>query len=203
MLNYEELQRAFALADAAKNRGDYQLANALFAFILQQHAQGATQVRIGYEYAVGVPYEDEDEYGTPYTEILGADEGNPCDWGNTFLTHENVCLLQYHGLVFVYMGGTAEKPVHYLCIPAPKLSTECLRYCFKFAKRAGNFMPRRAHNREGGVERKPTDITLATIGTVFPSFHIPAWVLEHPIDYPPVVRTPRVGGRGSTKNGRA
>lgn len=131
-----DIQAAFAHANTSKTFNRHHLANALFAFLLECHRDGATDLRIGLEY---LPIK-EDEYGE-YGE--GDPLGKPAKWVNT----DNVNMEQYHLLVFIYTGSR-DKPEQYLCVPAPMLSTQALRYCFSQAKRQGGSMPRREHNRE-------------------------------------------------------
>lgn len=155
-----DINAAFAHANMSKNYNRHHLANALFAFLLECHRDGDTSLRIGLEY---LPLK-EDEYGE-------YGEGNPANWINT----DNVQNEQYHLLVFLYIGNR-DKPTHYLCVPAPMLSTKALKYCFAQAKRQGGSMPRREHNREY-TQGEPA-VTLHNIGKVLPSFKFPTWVFE-------------------------
>lgn len=159
-----DIQAAFVHANTSKTFNRNNLANALFAFLLECHKNGDTDLRIGLEY---LPIK-EDEYGK-YGE--GDPLGNPAKWVNT----DNVNMEQYHLLVFIYIGSR-DKPTHYLCVPAPMLSTQALRYCFSQAKRQGGSMPRREHNRE--YQQGEPAVTINNIGKVMPSFKFPDWVFE-------------------------
>lgn len=147
------------------NMSRHHLANALFAFLLECHRDGDTDLRIGLEY---LPIK-EDEYGE-YGE--GDPLGKPANW----ITTDNIQTEQYHLLVFLYIGSNRDKPTHYLCVPAPMLSTQALRYCFAQAKRQGGSMPRREHNRE--YQQGEPAVTINNIGKVMPSFKFPTWVFE-------------------------
>ena len=159
-----DIQAAFAHANTSKTFNRHHLANALFAFLLECHRDGATDLRIGLEY---LPKEDRGDY--EYGE--GNPLSNPAKW----ITNDNVQTEQYHLLVFLYIGNR-DKPTHYLCVPAPMLSTQALRYCFAQAKRQGGSMPRREHNREY-IQGEPA-VNLQNIGKVMPAFKFPDWVFE-------------------------
>ena len=159
-----DIHAAFAHANTSKTHNRHHLANALFAFLLECHRDGDTDLRIGLEY---LPLQ-EDEYGG-YGE--GDPLGNPANWINT----DNIQTEQYHLLVFLYIGNR-DKPTHYLCVPAPMLSTKALKYCFAQAKRQGGSMPRREHNRE--YQQGEPAVNIQNIGKVMPSFKFPTWVFE-------------------------
>ena len=159
-----DITSAFAHANMSKNHNRHHLANALFAFLLECHRDGATDLRIGLEY---LPKEDRGDY--EYGE--GDPLGKPANW----ITTDNIQTEQYHLLVFLYIGNR-DKPTHYLCVPAPMLSTKALRYCFAQAKRQGGSMPRREHNRE--YQQGEPAVTINNIGKVMPSFKFPTWVFE-------------------------
>lgn len=159
-----DITSAFAHANMSKNHNRHNLANALFAFLLECHKNGDTDLRIGLEY---LPIK-EDEYGE-YGE--GDPLWSPANW----ITTENIQTEQYHLLVFLYIGNR-DKPKNYLSVPAPMLSTKALKYCFAQAKRQGGSMPRREHNRE--YQQGEPAVNLQNIGKVMPSFKFPTWVFE-------------------------
>lgn len=159
-----DIRAAFAYANDSKTYNRHHLANALFAFLLECHRDGDTDLRIGLEY---LPKEDRGDYEYG--------EGDPLGKTANWITTENIHTEQYHLLVFIYIGSR-DKPEQYLCVPAPMLSTKALKYCFSQAKRQGGSMPRREHNRE--YQQGEPAVNLKNIGKVMPSFRYPDWVFE-------------------------
>ena len=158
-----EIESAFVIANDSKNHCDYELANAIFAWLLDLHQNSNPhcKFKIGLEY---LP-EDEDGYGE------GCPLSNPASW----ITTENVHSEQYHLLVFLYTG-TKENPHNYMCVPAPMLSTKALRYCFGQAKRGGS-MPRREHERCYADSGEPI-ASIKNIEKHLKSFKFAAWVFD-------------------------
>jgi hypothetical protein len=164
------MKKIFKAADAAKNRLDYQTANFLFAYLLQTHATSVQGLKIGIEYWAE---EKDPETG----ETWG--EGNPSVYTKQQITNETITNEDYHSLVFLYTGNDPLNPENYLCIPAPMLSTEALRYAWKYAKREGGFMPRRNHERN--TERraaKASEYDMNNIQKLVGTFQVPAWIFE-------------------------
>jgi hypothetical protein len=161
--------KLFIIADNAKNCGDYETANAIFAYLWAERPDG---VQVGYEYLPD--FDGEDEF------LPG--EGIPTGR----FTQADIQDGQYHGLPFLAYRGMR------LCIPAPLLDASAFNDFIKAVHRKKDslgFQERAAHNRQTLTDEQiaallPCQrVSLRDIHKYVPDFRVPDGILNYYTEY--------------------